>query len=141
MPTYSVEPWDPPKSYSCDCHGLDIQEVTGGVYRDGDAYAIYKAQLYTGHPETFVAMVIGVGNWGEGHEKDRRAATFFVKPSEKEIQFTVKDPQESPWANSTFFGRMFRRQEFLASSVREEFFHIADHVVAEDSRVHEYLSK
>ncbi len=125
---------------TCAHCGGEMQHVFGNLYADGEGMAIYHATLFTGHSDRAVQLAIAVrGLAEETSGEDKLSLTLLVKPTETEFQMQVLDADYSPWQNPEVFGRALTREEALASRFIGKFFHFADHIVMEDSRVNTYL--
>jgi len=142
MGTLTIEAAEEVKVGTCADCGKEEQSVHGFVYSDGDAYAVYLATICTGHAEKLVCVAIGIGKWSDDSgPDDRQSATLFIRPAPAEFQMTFQDRTNSPWRESErWLGRMLDRTEALASPLKGEFFHVADHIVMNDPRIQGYLS-
>ncbi len=143
MGVLTIEMGEEVKTQICADCGKESQSVRGFVYDDGDAYSVYLAVIYTGHKDKLVALAVGIGDWDEGAgPESRRSVTIFIRRSPTEFQMSLQDAEISPWKSAAnWLGRMLSRQEALESPLRDAFFHVADHVVANDSRVRSYLNE
>lgn len=56
------------------------------------------------------------------------------------FEMLVVDFENSPWINESYLGRMLSRHEVLGGSLKETFFHLADHIVSENPTINEYLA-
>jgi hypothetical protein len=111
------------------------------VYRDGDAYAVYFAGWPEGHRDRGVTLAIAVGEWSEGSTaSDRVSIGLDAWTTSSEIQFTVLDPEQSPWGSSELLGEMLPRAKALPHSALKEVFEVADHIVQNDRRIEKFLS-
>jgi hypothetical protein len=131
---------DPPNK--CQCCGKKSRSVHGFAYRNGDAYAVYYAGWAEGHPERGVTMAIATGEWGDDSDvADRVSIGIEAKTSESRIQFTVLDPEQSPWGRTELLGELLQRQVALQHSQLKQFFELAESVVREDVRVKTFLAQ
>ena len=64
-----------------------------------------------------------------------------VWPTEQEFQMQVLEADESPWRESGVLGLVLDRDEVLIHPLKEWFFHAADHVVQDDTRVRAHLTR
>jgi len=134
-----VEPTDHLKVSRCDNCSRQIKTVWGSAISDGNARAVYYADM--GHTDQPAVLAISIGRWGEGAGGHHREMfTVFVLPASRNYQMMLVDRDANPWRDSEgFLGRILDREEALASPLREEVFHIADHIVVGDPRVKNYL--
>ena len=52
----------------------------------------------------------------------------------------LKEPSRSPFVKTDTMGQILGRDEALASPLHDGFFHLAEHIVREDPRVHQHLN-
>lgn len=118
--------------------------MTGFVYRDRDAFAIYHAALYRGHeghsgPEAYLA--IGIGDFSEASSPEsRRAVTLRIQPTPDQFRVQVVDAGQSPWSNSVVLGRMMDRSEALADPLITTFCEVADAIVLRDAVIPQFFA-
>src|SRR5258708_3333470 len=113
----SLEPGPQEDGTVCDCCGTQSTTVHGFVYKDGDAFSIYYAGWSSHHPEWGVTMAIATGEWSEGSgPADRVSIGVEARSTATEIQFTVINPEQSPWGETALFGKMLSREKATASS-------------------------
>ncbi|MDE3063897.1 MAG: hypothetical protein KGJ51_12665, partial [Acidobacteriota bacterium] len=111
------------------------------IKRDTDAYAVYFATLQTGHPDITVGLTVSIGKWWDDTALDERHWIYLtVRPSPENFNMRVEDPSGSAHFNFKPLGIALTREEALASSTREDFFAVADYIVAEDPAVNSYLT-
>ena len=126
-------------SQTCDhCHKtFDVSR--GSVYEDGEGFSIYLAGMHECHSGRSVHLAIAVR---EGYKEFQEtcAVAMQVRATETDFEMFVADVKDSPWRGESYLGRMMDREEALNSPLKETFFHIADHVVADNPKVHEYLN-
>jgi hypothetical protein len=140
MTTLRLEPADEDKATRCACCGTRSRTVHGFIYRDDDAHAVYYAGWSDGHPECGVSIAIAVGQWGEGSSSaDRTSIGIKAKPTPSSVDFTVLDPNESPWGDTPLFGKMLEREHALAHPKLKEVLQIIEHVVSNDARIRDFL--
>ena len=112
------------------CGGV-TKTVRGFVYRDGDAYALYFAQMSPGHPDRGLALDIAISDWDEGAGDDYLRVGLWVRPTPDEISMSVAEYPGWPWKQSdATFGRLMDRDEALTSSSLSAYYEVADFVVA-----------
>lgn len=132
--TLELGPEDPPTK--CVCCGKTSRIVHGFVYRNGDAYSVYYAGWSEGHPDRGVTMAIAIGEWAEGSSASERVSMGLeARATETQIQFTVLNPEQSPWHKMDLLGEMLSREQALKHPALKEIFEVAEHVVRDDARV------
>lgn len=142
MTVVTLELGDEHEPTTCSCCGNTTRTVHGFVYADGDAHAVYFATWTQGHVEKGVVMAVGVGEWGEGASPGRRRSVGLeCRLGADQVQFTLTDPEQSPWGRTEFLGQMLSREAALKDPALPEIFHIAEHVVTDDARVAEFIAK
>lgn len=140
MSVLSLELGEAQEAAPCECCGKRYQTAHGFVYRDGDAYAVYYAGWSDGHPGRGVSLAIGVGEWTEGFSPtDRVSIGLDVRPTLASVNFTVLNPDESPWGDSSLLGKMLKRELALLHPALKEVIHVAEHIVRDDTRVRSFL--
>jgi hypothetical protein len=130
----------PGKSVPCPCCGRESTNLTRFVYRDGDAYAIYKAMFSESHPNRIVLATVSLGPWDGDATADQRVA-FALKltPAPTQYEVQVVDAASSPWRDSETLGRTLDRAEALDHPALPEVYAIADRMVADDRALNAYL--
>lgn len=137
---FSLELGDEVTNKICDCCGEQYKSVVGFIKQDNDAYAVYFASLQTGHPEITVGLTVSIGKWWDDTALDERHwICLTVKPSPENFNMRIEEPSCSPHADFKPLGIALTREQALASSMREDFFAVADYIVAEDPAVYSYL--
>jgi hypothetical protein len=77
---------------------------------------------------------------GEKEGKDERVWVFIeVRPTTDNCEMMVRDLEESIYFGKDLLGRGMSRQEALKSDLLDDFFSVADHIVANDPAVKSYL--
>ena len=133
--------FESPDTSQCECCGGQTTVLTRFVYRDGDAHAVYYARYSDNYPDRVVTVTISLGEWGKGANPDQRVAfALEIHSTENEYQIGLIDAERSPWREAKILGRTLDRSEALAHPLVNEVFHITDHIVAEDTPIHEYLN-
>ena len=126
----------------CACCGREARSVHGFVFRNEDAYAVYYAGWSEGHHEDGVSMAIATGEWDDDSDaKSRVSIGIRAKVSGKRIEFTVLDPEQSPWGSSVLLGEMVPRNEALHHRSIKQFFELAELVARDDLRVKRFLNQ
>lgn len=137
---FSLELGDEVTDRICDCCGEQYKSVVGFIKRDNVAYAIYFATLQTGHPEIAVGLTVSIGKWWDDTALDERHwICLTVKPSPENVDMRIEEPDCSPHASFKPLGIALTREEALVSSMKEDFFAVADYIVFEDPAVNSYL--
>ncbi|WP_216349944.1 hypothetical protein [Xanthomonas cissicola] len=86
--------------------------------------------------------LIGLGEWGEFASPSKRLAfPFRLWTTQDSNNVGLTDAAESPWAESTFLGRLLNRDEALAHPWCKEAFHITDHITLEDPEAIAFLAE
>lgn len=94
----------------------------------------------TGHEETSARISISIGGWGDKEGTEERTWVFIeVRPTTDSCEMMVRDLEESIYFGKDLLGRGMGRQEALKSSLLDDFFSVADHIVANDPAVKSYL--
>lgn len=126
----------------CECCGGRSTRLTRFVYSDGDAYAVYYARYSDNHPHGWISALIGLGEWGEGGTPaDRVAFPVRIRATDEAFQVMLVDAADSPWHDVTFLGRILDRAEALKHPLKDEAFHITDHIVMDDPDVRAYFAQ
>jgi hypothetical protein len=137
---FSLELGDEVSNKICHCCGEQYKSVVGFIKQDNDAYAAYFATLQTGHPDITVGLTVSIGKWWDDTALDERHWIYLtVRPSPENFNMRIDEPNCSPHLNFKPLGIALTREEALASSLREDFFAVADYIVAEDPAVNSYL--
>lgn len=137
---FSLELGDEVSNKICDCCGEQYKSVVGFITQDGDAYATYFATLQTGRPEITVGLTLSIGKWWDDTALDERHWIYLtVKPSPENFNMKIEEPNCSAHFNFKPLGIALSREEALASSMKEDFFAVADYIVEEDPAVNSYL--
>jgi hypothetical protein len=64
---------------------------------------------------------------------------MLCRTTNDQLQFSLTDTADSPWAESTLAEARLSRAQVLADPEYREFMHIAEHIVTSDSRVERFL--
>jgi len=145
MGTVSLQVDEREESRRCPSCGSAIRVVRGIVLEDGENRGLYMAELTAlgpEHAEPRVALVIALLDPRPDVDDRRRIASLTVWPTVREIQMGLMDRVDSVWTREeSWLGRIMDRSEVLSSPLKEEFFHVADHIVDGDRRIQEYLNQ
>jgi hypothetical protein len=140
MPHFEIDLSTRMNSFKCPHCGEQSITVWGSVAKDNSAHAVYFANLMTGHEEASARISISIGGWGEKEGKDERVWVFIeVRPTTDNCEMMVRDLEESIYFGKDLLGRGMSRQEALKSDLLDDFFSVADHIVANDPAVKSYL--
>lgn len=134
-----IEPDRNVAELTCDHCGEPFQRVTGFVYRDGDAHAVYVASCYhhDGH-EAFIDVVFSP-TWEDGVDDH---VTFGCRVGGLEGQH---EPGASlvtggaAFADKPFFGRKLRREDALSHPFVGQFWSVVDHILVNDPLVRDHV--
>ncbi len=123
---------------TCSQCGTQYPRVHGFLYRNGDAWAIYWAELYKdhpNHPEPRALMTIALGNdWSEGADSSSHAwVQLDAWPQGDQIQMRFIDP--SGTLDAATFGTALSREAALSHKDGNDFLACADQVIYQDTRV------
>lgn len=137
---FTLELGDEASNRTCHCCGEQYQSVAGFIKKDDDAYAVYFATLQTGHPDITVGLIVSIGKWWDDAALDERHWIYLtVKPSPENFNMRIEEPSCSPHSDFKPLGIALTREEALASSMKEDFFAVADYIVDGDPAVNSYL--
>lgn len=128
-------------THTCPMCGGQYPRVFGTVH-DGDRRAgVYSADLHQHGDDRRALLSLGVMCWnGEREEWEKCAVTIEVWSTATEFPMAFRDSSRSPYKDNGLLGRVLEPSEARASQMRDEFFHIADHVVDHDRRVNGHLN-
>ncbi len=131
-----------PVASRCDCCGGTTTRLTRCVYKDGDARAVYYAQFSDDHPDRVVAMLVSIGEWGEGATPaDRVAFALELRDDGDQYGVGVTDASESPWCGAEIVGRILDRREALAHPMVREAFEVVDQALVDDEPLQAYFRR
>lgn len=139
--SYEIETSDPSFSH-CECCGGMSVSLTRFVYRDGDAIAVYYASYSNNHPEDEVALLISLGEWGEGSCAEERAAFYCgVRQTDDSYEVMLRDAASSQWADVAIMGQKLSRQQALEHPWKAEAFAVLDEAFLSDRSLKGFLSR
>ena len=125
----------------CDCCGTFSRTVWGYVHHDNLARAAYFVRWAEGHPEHGATFLFSVGRWGDGAAAtDRVAVALSCTIGGDRPSFMVVDATSSPWKEE-FLGRPLQGSEVIGTPLAGEIFGMVDQVLAQDSRVLQFLPR
>ena len=140
MSTYAIELNDRVKYFACPHCGERSVTVWGYVSRDSAAYAIYYANLMTGHEEASAQLTISFGGWGASSNAPRWWIFIEARPTVDSYEMMVREPEESLYFGEGLLGRGVGRNEALTNEHTSDFFAVADCIAFNDPAVKSYLS-
>jgi len=140
MPAITIELDEGVRVKKCVQCGIEYPQVHGFLYRDGDAWAVYWAELYKdhpNHPEPRVVLVIALGDdWSERADPAKHAwaqLDAWAHEENDEIQMAFTDPQGT--LDAATFGHPLTREMALSHPLKDSFLTAADEIVYRDTRV------
>jgi hypothetical protein len=137
---FSLELAEEISNITCDCCGERFKSVCGFIKKDDDAYSVYFATLYTGHSDIAMDLTLSIGKWWDDTALDQRHWIFLkVEPSAENFNMRIEQPEGSRHKDFRPLGIALSRDEALSSPLKDDFFAVADYVVAEDPAVNSYL--
>jgi hypothetical protein len=140
VPSYGIEFNDKIESFKCSHCGEKSKTVWGWVSKDSTAYAVYFANLMTGHQEASARLTISIGGWGEEDNLAKRKWIYIeARPIPASYEMMVREPEESLYNGKPILGAALSRSEALASPLIQEFFAVADYIAFNDPAVKSYL--
>jgi hypothetical protein len=81
-----------------------------------------------------------MGKWWDDTALDERHWIYLtIKPSPENFNMRIEEPSGSSHADFKSLGIALTREEALASDMKDDFFAVADYIVAEDPAVKSYL--
>lgn len=140
MMTLRIELGEKISEVECDS-GVNHRSAYGFIYKDEDAFGIYFALLHTEREEPLVGLTLSIGKWWDDEAIDERSWVFInVWPTPDSINMGLIEPELSRHFNYKALGKPLDRPAALASDLRDQFFSVADFIVANDPAVHSYLN-
>jgi hypothetical protein len=124
------------REQACSSCGRAYAHVTGFVYAEGDAHAVYFAACH-GHPDHEAWLDVVVGTWGGDEAGDH--VTFSCRL--RGDGATAVDAPVAVEGKGRFMGRRLTRDEALADSRVDAFWRVVDLVALEDSAVAAHLAR
>lgn len=132
--------FEEPDLSTCECCGGITTRLTRFVTREGNAFAVYFARYSNNHPERYVSVLVGFGDWSEDAPPENRTAIAFrVWTNETNYQVGIVDAEDD-W-ETVLLGVKLSRDQALASSLKQEVFDLSDHIVECDLPIIDYLNK
>ncbi len=125
----------------CDACKASFTVVRGSVFEEGRPLGVYLAALH-GHSAggRLVHLALAFREEGDAGVPPVAFAVQVVATA-SEFPHSLVDWAESPWAGESYLGRMLNRVEALASPLKPQVFHIADHVLEDVPEVRSYFGE
>jgi hypothetical protein len=124
----------------CEECGGSHKSAYGFVYKNDDAFGLYFATLHVGHSSPSVGLTLSLGKWWDDDAVDERCWVFiYIWPETDEYRMTLNDPRRSHHLKYSALGRPLDREAALLSPLKDEFFEVADYVIANDPAIASYL--
>ena len=128
------------QTLTCEQCGASYVKVTGFVYADGDALAVFYAACHhhEGQHEAWIDVIFG--DWGT--DDSSRNVTFGCRvgpvANSAEPAATLV-PAASVYADGPIFGRKLSREEALAHPLVAENWRVVDHILDSDPTVNAHV--
>ena len=131
--------FEEPDEYLCECCRGTTTRLTRFVTREGSAFAVYFARFSDNHPEEYVSILVGFGDWSEDADPAQRTAIGFrIWTNDGNYQVGLIDAEDD-W-ETDYLGKKLTREEALQSPLRQEVFDLSDHIVDCDQPVIQHLN-
>jgi hypothetical protein len=128
----------------CGHCSVPYNSVIGVIYEDGDAIAIYRADIFDHFhrdPEPRVVLSIAVGDWRDGTDRsDRCSAAIEAWAEGARVRMAFSDRAGSPWQDLEVVDWQLTSSEAETGPLREAFLRLADHVACNDRRLRRALA-
>jgi hypothetical protein len=138
--TIHIEPEPPIKERRCEACGGTNRLLHGYVYEDERPHGVYFVEWCDGeHPEKAAFLTMGLGAFGDDTDRHDRAA-FCVEWRKGGMHLTEEPARGRP----DLLGDFVPRSEALPMPNIDHLWHVADHIVLDDSRlaaVQEWLER
>lgn len=137
----SLELGDEISNILCSCCGMPFKSVCGFIKKDNDAYAVYFATLQTAHEEICAGLTVSIGKWWDDEAlTERHWISITVRPSETHFNMRIGEPSDSSHVDFKPLGIPLGRDQALESPLKDQFFEVAEFLVANDPAVNSYLA-
>jgi hypothetical protein len=123
----------------CSHCGHSYENTRGSAYKNGEGFSIYLAALHSCSSQKMAHLAIAIREGFEGFS-ETCAVCIHIRVMESEFQMAVVDSELSPWKNEKYLGRILERDEAIATSMIDAFFHVADHIVSGNPTINAYFS-
>ncbi len=131
-----------PSASRCDCCGGLTVRLTRFVYRDGNAFAIYYAAYSNNHLDSELAMLVSLGEWGEGSDPSQRAAFYCrVRPTNDSYEVMLGDAAQSTWREADITGAKLTREQALGHPWKAKAFEVLDEAFLRDRSLRGFLHR
>lgn len=138
---YEIEMSEPSTS-NCDCCGGLSVRLTRFVHREGDAFAIYYAAYSNNHPDDELAILVSLGEWGEGSEPSQRTAFYCrVRPTEDSYEVMLGDAGQSPWGDVELIGQKLSPEDARQHPWKSTAFEVLDEAFVQDRCLRGFLHR
>jgi hypothetical protein len=142
MPQITIEMDDNVQMKTCLQCGGKYPRVHGFLYRDGDAWVVYWADLYKdhpNHPEPKAVLIIALGeDWSEGSDPEGHAwATLEAWPDLDQVKMSFIEPFGE--LDPLHFGLPLSREAVIGHRWNQSFLKVADEIAYRDTRVSRLL--
>lgn len=135
-----IEPGEMWESGPCsDCES-STRSIWGYVYKENNAYAVYYARWTENHLERGIEILLSIGQWGEGTSGEMRNRVGVKCQIDSAVPaFMIVDASTMPWNDEKVLGKALTREDVLTNSIKDEAFHILDHLVFDDQRLKDFI--
>ena len=132
----------PNRDGPCPCCGGTTVRLTRFVYRNGDAHAVYFATYSNNHENHEIAMLVSLGEWGDGSDPTQRVAFYCrVRPTDTSYEVMLGDGGSSPWGDAEVVGKLLSQAEARVHPWKASAFEILDEAVLSDRHLKGYLKR
>jgi hypothetical protein len=123
----------------CGCCGKVSHTIRGFLNDESGPYGVYFAGYTENHEDGIGTLIISLGDWSEkATPNDRKAVLLRVRGPNMEMM--VGGPKDSPWNDIGVLGEILPREKALKDPRLQDYYHAADHIVAEDERFTTYFT-
>jgi hypothetical protein len=139
MSDLTIEPGAQVREFPCPKCRSVLRRVTGFVYNNGDAYAVYYASCYhhDGH-EVWIDVIFS-DTWEEGIN-DHVSFGCRVGPVEGQTESAASLVQAGrAYSDSEMFGQRLTREQALHHPRLSSFWELVDHILVHDEVVAEHV--
>ncbi len=141
MASYEIELPEPSRSL-CDCCGGLSVRMTRFVLRNDAPYAVYCAAYSNHRSHRELAMLVSLGEWGEGSTPSQRSAFYCrIRPSGDSYELMLGDAARSSWADDERVGAKLSREQALAHPMKSIAFGLIDDVFHKDPSLRGFLER
>jgi hypothetical protein len=139
MSNLAIEPGAQVQDFPCPSCGSSFRRVTGFVYDNGNAYAVYYASCYhhDGH-EVWIDAIFS-DTWEEDID-DHVSFGCRVGPVEGQTEPAASLVEAGlAYSGSTMFGQRLTREQALDHPRLTSFWQLVDHILTQDQVVAEHV--